>query len=426
VPLWKFQSRGIEETVPMDLVSIPGGPVVTAIMDYDGATYDDISKSEPQHAHPIGSDNSLGYAAKVGWFIRSGRVTDYNVKPQALTYDVMYLSKDSGRTWTMLDTSSLPGSSGTLAMSADGKVLLNRPANTHNGLNASTSTFYRSIDGGKSWKAATGISTDKGWMVSDPVNPDKFYIVPDGYQGDVLGSSDGGATFARIGSLLDNAKGLNSASSGLLRAAPGVEGDLWVPLDAEQSWVTLGYSSNGLAHSTDGGKTWSRINTMDACLAVALGKAAPGTGYFTIFMWGMANHGPLGIYRSIDKGATWLRVNDDQHQYGGPANGKFVQGDMNVYGRVYMSTAGRGIVYGEPAATISVGAAAVRKSSLHRTGRFVTGAGAEEIRLIDLDGRRVRGSEVVHGTARLDLSGLARGLYIAHAGSESITIDVLR
>ncbi len=35
------------------------------------------------------------------------------------------------------------------------------------------------------------------------------------------------------------------------------------------------------------------------------------------------------------------------HQYGGPGNGAFVQGDMNVFGRVYMSTVGRGLVYGE-------------------------------------------------------------------------------
>jgi large repetitive protein len=53
-----------------------------------------------------------------------------------------------------------------------------------------------------------------------------------------------------------------------------------------------------------------------------------------------------GIFSSTDKGATWTRVNDDAHQYGGPGNGQFVQGDMNTYGRVYMSTAGRGIAYG--------------------------------------------------------------------------------
>ena len=40
-------------------------------------------------------------------------------------------------------------------------------------------------------------------------------------------------------------------------------------------------------------------------------------------------------------------VNDDQHQFGGPGNGYFVAGDMNTYGRVYMSTVGLGVVYGD-------------------------------------------------------------------------------
>lgn len=132
----------------------------------------------------------------------------------------------------------------------------------------------------------------------------------------------------------------------MLRAAPNSEGDLWLCLDAEQSWTTSGYSSNGLAHSIDGGETWTRINTMEACLTIGLGKAAPGTDYFALYMWGAANGDGIGIYRSIDKGVSWTRINDDQHQFGGPGNGNFVVGDMNVYGRVYMSTAGRGIVYG--------------------------------------------------------------------------------
>src|SRR5688572_7896439 len=68
--------------------------------------------------------------------------------------------------------------------------------------------------------------------------------------------------------------------------------------------------------------------------------------YPTVFIYGTVN-GILGVHRSTDEGATWIRVNDDAHEYGGPGNGQFVQGDMNVFGRVYMSTVGRGLVYGE-------------------------------------------------------------------------------
>ena len=60
-----------------------------------------------------------------------------------------------------------------------------------------------------------------------------------------------------------------------------------------------------------------------------------------------AGDGLPGIWRSTDEGANWVRIDDDAHQYGGPGDGRFVVGDMNAFGRVYMMTAGRGIVYGE-------------------------------------------------------------------------------
>jgi photosystem II stability/assembly factor-like uncharacterized protein len=66
-----------------------------------------------------------------------------------------------------------------------------------------------------------------------------------------------------------------------------------------------------------------------------------------VFIWGAVG-GKRGLYRSTDAGASWIRVNDDAHQFGGPGNAQFVVGDMNTEGRVYMSTVGRGIVYGTP------------------------------------------------------------------------------
>src|SRR5205823_7993325 len=33
---WKFDVKGLEELVPQDMVSIPGGPTVTVVADIDG------------------------------------------------------------------------------------------------------------------------------------------------------------------------------------------------------------------------------------------------------------------------------------------------------------------------------------------------------------------------------------------------------
>jgi xyloglucan-specific exo-beta-1,4-glucanase len=65
-------------------------------------------------------------------------------------------------------------------------------------------------------------------------------------------------------------------------------------------------------------------------------------------MWGAPPGQANGVYRSDDEGASWLRINDDAHEFGGLANGQFILGDANVYGRVYMSSAGRGILVGTP------------------------------------------------------------------------------
>ncbi len=345
VPLWKFQSKGIEETVPLDIVSVPGGPLVTAIGDYDGAAYSDINQSTPRHSPNIGTTNSLGYAPLAGAFVRTGHVTDYSTGT-GISSDVMYRSDDNAATWTKLET-TLKGSQGTLAMSADGKVILHRPDNS--------SGVFRTTDGGKTWTDVTGLDGQCQYarIAPDPVNPEKFYLVD--AQGYLKLSTDGGATFANAGTRLQNdASGEYYNGGGLIRTVPGREGHLWVPLDQAQVWLAKGYSENGLAYTEDGGSTWNRVAGVSTAIAVGIGKAKEGSDYETIFIWGVAGgaDNPLGIYRSTDKGSTWIRINDDAHQYGGPGNGNFVQGDMNYFGVVYMSTIGRGLVVGAPEGSI--------------------------------------------------------------------------
>ncbi|NLD99076.1 MAG: T9SS type A sorting domain-containing protein, partial [Fibrobacter sp.] len=168
---------------------------------------------------------------------------------------------------------------------------------------------------------------------------------------------------------------------------------------------------------------------VNVCVAVGLGKAAPGKDYYALYIWGAANDGPIGIYRSIDKGTTWERINDDRHQFGGPGNGNFVVGDFNVYGRVYMSSVGRGLIYGEPEGTISIKHASRHVSvpvQMYRKGNMIISNSNADIHLMNLSGRLIRKSEFVHGSSRLDLSGLKHGIYLAKCNSSTIKITVTK
>ena len=79
---------------------------------------------------------------------------------------------------------------------------------------------------------------------------------------------------------------------------------------------------------------------------LSFGKAAPGSNYPTLFA--IAEHqGKRGIYRSTNQGKSWQLLNNSQHQYG--QRFRTLSGDPKHFGRVYVGTDGRGIVYGEPA-----------------------------------------------------------------------------
>ena len=83
---------------------------------------------------------------------------------------------------------------------------------------------------------------------------------------------------------------------------------------------------------------------MSSIVPFSFGKAAPGKDYPAIFTLNRGGIPAGGIFRSDDEGATWVRVNDAQHQWG---RCDCLSGDPRIYGRVYVGTFGRGAVYGD-------------------------------------------------------------------------------
>ncbi|WP_454832441.1 WD40/YVTN/BNR-like repeat-containing protein [Pseudoxanthomonas wuyuanensis] len=318
---WTFAVRGLEETVPLGLVSVPGGPLLSVIGDYDGFRHTNIDAYAPIHTPRMGTTTGLAVAAaNTPVVVRAG------IKQ-------VFRSTDTGATWTEVSTKLPSDSSNTrdsvVALSANGGTLL------HAIRIGDTTTTYRSTNftsASPTWTTVTGLGTNALRPAADPVNANKFYAY-DNSNGAVLVSTNGGSSFAVAATLA-------TGGSTWIRPAPGREGDVWVAL-----------RSGGLSRSTNSGASFVKLPNVTDCSAVGFGRPMRWASYPTVFIWGAVDGGKRGLYRSTDQGASWIRINDDAHQFGGPGNAQFVVGDMNIEGVVYMSTVGRGIVYGTPAAT---------------------------------------------------------------------------
>jgi xyloglucan-specific exo-beta-1,4-glucanase len=313
---WKLHVTGLEEAVPMDVASIPEGPLVSVIWDYAGFTNDSPETYSPhgQFREAAGLNVRLAFAGKGS----SAQVIRVNSGGE-LAY-----SKDSGKSWVKLPATGL-GKAGTnahLALSSDGCVILYSPANKKVYRNEAPSHQWLP----ENWVEVTDLE-NANRPVADPVQAKVFHAYRH-TTGEILRSEDGGKSFKPV-----SKPGVRAYN---IVAAPERDSDLWIPADRA-----------GIIRSHQG--THEKIPVFH-CGTLGFGRARDQGQYPTLFIWGRPLEAdPQGIYRSTDIGKTWLRVDDDSHQYGGLGNGYFVKGDMNVFGRVYRSSPGRGIPFGTPA-----------------------------------------------------------------------------
>lgn len=230
-------------------------------------------------------------------------------------------STDGGTTWTAFG-SAPPGANaaGNIAVSANGNTLVWCPGG---------STMHYSSDNGTSWQASAGAGSNLK-PVSDRVNALKFYVY-DALNGRLLISTDRGASFTV------NCTGLPTVpdwqlGDASIKTVYGKEGHIWLAVP------------DGLYRSTNSGADFAKISNVEDGGRVGFGRALPGNNYPAIYLSGKVN-GVNGFFRSDDEGNSWIRINTDRQQFGWI---NVVTGDPRVYGRMYIATGGRGILYGEP------------------------------------------------------------------------------
>jgi photosystem II stability/assembly factor-like uncharacterized protein len=326
---WAFLNRGLEETVIKGLVSPPSGPpLLSAMGDLCGFRHDDLNAPAPggMFDNPVcGSASGIDVAwskpdivARLGWPGWDGK------GPWGAT------SADGGKTWTPFKTSAKGKGAGSIAVSADGSSMVAAPLE---------GPVVFSKDKGATWTRAEGLpdaEKSPDWAAvpfrpaADRVNPNKFYVL-DAKGGQAYTSVDGGAKFTASPTGLPALPDYQYSSSSA-QATPGIEGDVWLTNHKE------------LNHSTDSGKTYEAVTSVTEAYGLGFGKPAPGKNYPALYLIGKIGN-VTGFFRSDDVGVTWVRINDDRHQYGFCT---IITGDPRVYGRVYIGTGGRGIILGEP------------------------------------------------------------------------------
>ncbi len=308
-PEFYFNSRGIEETVPMDIVSLPDHPLHTAALDYDGFVHEDIYTPAIRHKDMIGSTTSITIAAQNRNVMAKTGGSD---SEQIVTY-----TTDGGATWQRVKRPPVKGQtchSGTVALTADGSRLIWSPANA----------FYAYYtEDFETWTQCEGLMGQNMYLLGDNIDPNVVYACG---SEKLYVSKDGGKSFERIGNDL-------FLTERRIAVSPTETGVFYVP--AINLYVTK-----------DFGATFEKVNGVKSCEAVSLGKAKNEGDPYVIYIYGTVDtNDSKGLYMSEDNGATWERCNDDAHQFGGTGNGGLISGDMNVYGRVYMTTVGLGICY---------------------------------------------------------------------------------
>lgn len=306
--LWVYENDNFEETVPLALASPPSGAeLISGLGDIKGFVHLDVTKSPADNYSQHGNTYSVDFAENDPKII----VRTHDGGKRAS------ISKDNGVTWTEFSAQAIGGDTRVnyISISPNGTNIVWAPSDSFPSV---------SSNGGTSWSLCGGLP-ENVHPKSDRVNSSVFYAVNSSI-GEFFKSTDGAKTFTKT---------YTFGFTGGLEIFPvfGKEGHIWVKA-----------SANGLYYSTNGGTTFTKITTVQDAYEVGFGKAATGATYPSVFLYGKVN-GIAGLFRSDNMGANWIKINTKNQEFG-RGYGTIV-GDPKVYGRLYITTGGRGILYGD-------------------------------------------------------------------------------
>ncbi|WP_244655052.1 hypothetical protein [Sphingomonas sp. CFBP 13733] len=322
---WTPWTKGIEQTAVITLASPTGGaPLISGFGDLAGFVHDDLDRSpQPTFINPYMSNtNNVDYAGlNPNVIVRSGSL--YLDRPREAS---MGRSEDGGRTWTMVKLPPMGDPAKREDLNGDWPITVSADGAT---MVVATPVPQVSRDRGHSWSVVRGLQ-GRTRAVADKRDPRLFYAV-DVERSRVLVSRDAAASFSAVTARglpagLSRAGRQDREAQSALVADPARTGTLWLQ------------AGERLFLSTDAGQSF-----------------APASGNLRVELYGLGKNGLFavgtldgihGVWRSVDRGGSWSRIDDDAHRWG--ARYRVISGDPRREGRVYIGTDGRGLFYGDP------------------------------------------------------------------------------
>ncbi|HET6372970.1 MAG TPA: glycosyl hydrolase, partial [Candidatus Polarisedimenticolia bacterium] len=198
--------------------------------------------------------------------------------------------------------------------------------------------LYKTTDGGDSWTRVGLEDSERIAQVRiDPANPDTVYACATGHlwnanpQRGVFKTTDGGKTWQKVLSVDDNTGCADLAidpQDGRILYAA-----MW-QFRRSPDFFTSGGPGGGLFKSTDGGATWRKLAkglpTGDlGRIAVAVAPSRPSVVYATV------EAKKTALYRSDDLGESWTEMNSSSNVTGRPFYFSRLVVDPTDFNRVY-------------------------------------------------------------------------------------------